>query len=162
MPDVRAILDHPAYRVHVSLPGLVPQKNAPAYLAASDIFLSPHLPNPDGTAFFGSPTKLFEYMAMERPIVASDLDQVGLILRGEYLDKTTERMTMAVLHRPGNRSEFLRGLRQVVEDPPSARAMARRARAAALAHYTWDHHVGAILERLSLLTTEERLPASAR
>ena len=53
---------------------------APSYLAACDILASPHVPNADGTPFFGSPTKLFEYMAMGKCIVASDLDQVGEIL----------------------------------------------------------------------------------
>ena len=53
----------------------------PAYLAACDILVSPHVPNADGTPFFGSPTKLFEYMAMGKGIVASDLDQIGEVLR---------------------------------------------------------------------------------
>ena len=63
-----------------SSPGLVPQEEGPAYLAACDILASPHVPNPDGTPFFGSPTKLFEYMAMGRAIVASDLEQIGEVL----------------------------------------------------------------------------------
>ena len=156
MSEVRSILDHPPYRSHVTLPGLVPQASAPAYLAASDIFLSPHVPNPDGTAFFGSPTKLFEYMAMERPIVAADLDQVGLVLRGEYLPTSRPGEPLALLHRPGDEKDFLRALRNAVEEPETAARMAKSARAEALAHYTWDRHVGTILERLSMLTTQNR------
>ena len=49
-------------------------------LAACDVLASPHMGNPDGTRFFGSPTKLFEYMAMGRAIVASDLEQIGEVL----------------------------------------------------------------------------------
>ncbi len=56
------------------------QSEAPTYLAISDIVVSPTVPNPDGSPFFGSPTKLFEYMAMGKPIVASDLDQIGEVL----------------------------------------------------------------------------------
>ncbi|MCL4234118.1 MAG: glycosyltransferase [Deltaproteobacteria bacterium] len=62
------------------LTGLVPQMEAVRHLAACDAYLSPHVPNPDGSRFFGSPTKLFEYMAMGRAIVASDLEQIGEIL----------------------------------------------------------------------------------
>src|SRR5262249_32154395 len=61
--------------------GLVAQADGPQHLAACDVLASPHVPNPDGTPFFGSPTKLFEYMAMGRGIVASDLDQIGEVLR---------------------------------------------------------------------------------
>ncbi len=35
---------------------------------------------PDGSRFFGSPTKLFEYMAMGKGIVASRLDQLAEVL----------------------------------------------------------------------------------
>jgi hypothetical protein len=38
------------------------------------------VPNPDGRPFLGSPTKLFEYRAMEKAILASDLDQLGDVI----------------------------------------------------------------------------------
>ena len=81
-PRVRSILGEGLGRPFVTLAGIRPQAETPRTLAASDILLSPHVPNPDGTPFFGSPTKLFEYMAMGKPIVASDLDQIGWVLKG--------------------------------------------------------------------------------
>jgi glycosyltransferase involved in cell wall biosynthesis len=63
-PRVRAILGEATGAPFVTLSGTRPQSETPLTLAASDILLSPHVPNPDGTPFFGSPTKLFEYMAM--------------------------------------------------------------------------------------------------
>ena len=80
MPEVEETLGGRKGPFH-TLAGLVPQAEAPAYLAASDLVLSPHVPNEDGTPFFGSPTKLFEYMAMGLPIVASELDQIGDVLQ---------------------------------------------------------------------------------
>src|SRR5439155_7529851 len=38
--------------------GLVPQEEGPRHLAAMDILVAPHVPNADGSRFFGSPTKL--------------------------------------------------------------------------------------------------------
>lgn len=49
------------------------------YLSLCDIFVSPHSLNNE-KAFIGSPTKLFEYMAMEKVIIASDLDQISDII----------------------------------------------------------------------------------
>ena len=58
---------------------VLPDKVA-AYLDASDILVSPHIPMPDGSRFFGSPTKLFEYMARGKCIVASRLEQLAEVL----------------------------------------------------------------------------------
>lgn len=137
MPIVRHELE--TCRQYVTLPGLIRQENAPLHLAASDIFLSPHVPNPDGSAFFGSPTKLFEYMAMERLIIASDLDQIGEVLRDSG-------RPLAALFRPGDEDSFLYALRGVAGNPPVETA--RLARKKVLAHHTWDQHVQAILDRL--------------
>jgi glycosyltransferase involved in cell wall biosynthesis len=148
MAEVQATLGQKPYADVVTLTGMVPQNSAPAYLAASDIFLSPHVPNADGSEFFGSPTKLFEYMAMERPIVASDLAQIGSVLRGTYPGYAEAPATpMAELFIPGDEKGFLAALRKVVENPEPAREMARNARAAALNTFTWSHHVSAILSR---------------
>ncbi|MFN3869337.1 MAG: glycosyltransferase family 4 protein [Hyphomicrobiaceae bacterium] len=61
--------------------GLVPQSHGPDYVALFDIAVAPTVPNPDATPFFGSPTKIFEYMGAGRAIVASALGQVREVLR---------------------------------------------------------------------------------
>jgi glycosyltransferase involved in cell wall biosynthesis len=120
------------------LTGLVPQDETPLYLAASDILVSPHVPNSDGTPFFGSPTKLFEYMAAGKPIVASDLDQIGDVLRDG----------LAVLVRPGDAHDLARGLRTIASDEEKRRELGTLARDRVLERYTWHHHVVAVLEGL--------------
>ena len=54
----------------VTFTGMLPQAKVAEYLDAADILVSPHLPMPDGSRFFGSPTKVFEYMAMGKGIVS--------------------------------------------------------------------------------------------
>ena len=88
MPLVRDILQRSGAIGRAVLTGTVPQSDTPGYLATADIFASPHVPNPDGSPFFGSPTKLFEYMAMGRAIIASDLDQIGEVLAVSYTHLT--------------------------------------------------------------------------
>src|SRR5262249_20885353 len=80
MPIVRETLRDRRCSRFVTLTGRLPRSVAPAYLGASDGLGSPHVANADGSRFFGSPTKLFEYMAMGKAIVASDLDQIGEVL----------------------------------------------------------------------------------
>lgn len=122
--------------------GLVPQHEAPLHLAASDVFVSPHVPNPDGTRFFGSPTKLFEYMAMRRPIIASRLEQVGEVL--------THGKT-AILVTPGDVDELAGAIRRVCADSALGASLAEAAGDEALSKYTWDKHIAHIAERIAAM-----------
>lgn len=119
--------------------GLVPQAEGPRYLAASDILVSPHVQNPDGSRFFGSPTKLFEYMSMGRGIVASDLDQIGEVLAHE---KT------ALMVKPGQVRELAIGMARLIDDAPLRDRLGRAARAAALERHTWRAHTARIMAAL--------------
>ena len=124
----------------VTFVGLVPQEDGPQYLAACDLLVSPHVPNPDGTPFFGSPTKLFEYMAMGRGIVASNLDQIGEVLRhGET----------AWLVPPNDTEALASGLARLIADRDLRTALGDAAHRCALAHHTWRSHVRATLDALA-------------
>ena len=119
--------------------GLVEQADGPSHMAACDILASPHVPNADGTPFFGSPTKLFEYMAMGRGIVASDLDQIGEILRhGET----------AWMVPPADAGALAVGLSQLVENVDLRRSLGEAARREAVAHHTWRIHVRKTIEAI--------------
>ena len=62
-PAVETILAAHHVSQRVILAGKVPSSEVPSYLDACDILASPHVPLPADEEFFGSPTKLFEYMA---------------------------------------------------------------------------------------------------
>jgi glycosyltransferase involved in cell wall biosynthesis len=118
---------------------LISQEDGPQHLAACDILTSPHVPNPDGSPFFGSPTKLFEYMAMGKGIVASNLDQIGDVLRhGET----------AWLVPPADPHALAAGLARLVEDTVLQRALGEAARRDLLAHHTWRSHVRRTIDAL--------------
>jgi glycosyltransferase involved in cell wall biosynthesis len=119
--------------------GLVPQHEGPAYLAACDVLASPHVNNPDGTPFFGSPTKLFEYMAMGRGIVASDLEQIGEVLA---------HGRTAWLVPPGDAVALAAGVRRLLDDRALRETLGAAARAEAVARYTWREHTRRTIERL--------------
>lgn len=139
MPTVRERIERRGLGDVVALTGLVPQDQGPAHLAAMDILASPHVPNPDGTPFFGSPTKLFEYMAMGRGIVASDLDQIGEVL---------EHGVTAWLARPGDPASLADGILALVEDESLRLRLGSAARAEVVARYTWLQHTQRIVDAL--------------
>ena len=156
MTEVDEILRGQAAAEHVTLTGLVPQDEGARYLAASDILLSPHVPNRDGSRFFGSPTKLFEYMATGRAIVASELEQIGEVLApglrvGELpgAPPPDGAPQVAVLARPGDTGELVTAMRWIVEQPEWRATLGANARNRVLERYTWRHHVDAILARLA-------------
>ena len=62
-PEVRAEIAARGLADRVLMTGVLDRPRALEMLACCDVCVSPHVPNPDGTPFFGSPTKLFEYMA---------------------------------------------------------------------------------------------------
>jgi glycosyltransferase involved in cell wall biosynthesis len=102
------------------------------YLDASDILVSPHIPMPDGSRFFGSPTKLFEYMAMGKGIVASRLEQLAEVLEH---DRT------AWLTAPGDVDELAAGILRLAMDPAKCAALGAAARRAAIERHSWARNV---------------------
>jgi len=139
MPAVRQILSDGGAGSSSILTGLVPQEHGPEHLAACDILASPHVDNTDGTPFFGSPTKLFEYMAMGKGIVASNLGQIGEVL---------EHGRTAWLVPPGDVDALAAGLRKLIDGPELRRDLGAEARREVVARYTWREHTRRTIARL--------------
>lgn len=142
LPAARAAIERAGLAAKAVFTGLIPQAEGPAHLAAADVLVSPTLANPDGTDFFGSPTKLYEYMAMGRAIVASDLAQLGEVLRHEHT---------ALLTPPGDRAALAAALTRVAEDGDLRRALGRAARAEAVTQHTWGQRAGEMRAALEAL-----------
>jgi glycosyltransferase involved in cell wall biosynthesis len=120
--------------------GLLPHEAIPGLLDASDILISPHVPMPDGRPFFGSPTKLFEYMTMGKAIIASNLDQLAQVL--------THGAT-AWLVRPGSDVELAAAIEMLAEDSELRSSLGQNARGHILDRYTWRVNAEHVLARIS-------------
>jgi len=139
LPAVRRILEEAQLGDRAIITGLVPQAEGPAHMAACDILVAPHVANADGSAFFGSPTKLFEYLAMGKGVVASALDQLAeVVVDGRN----------GVLVPPGDDEALARAIQRLVADPVLRRQLGDQARRDVLANHTWRQHVDAIKARL--------------
>lgn len=152
MQDVQALIDNESCSEFVTLTGLIPQKEAPLHLAASNVLMSPHVPNADGSKFFGSPTKLFEYMAMGKGIIASDLDQIGEVLQNSIRINelpvglpTESEKRASLLVEPGNVKDIENAIIFMASNPEWADTLGSNARALTLEKYTWNKHISEIM-----------------
>ena len=117
----------------VTFTGLVAPDRVPALLASARVLVLPNTESVISTTFT-SPLKLFEYMAAERPIVASDLPSLREVLRdGEH----------ALLVPPGDAGALAAAIRRLLGDPSFADRLAAAARRA-VEGYTWDHRAAAL------------------
>lgn len=137
--QVREIVQAAGMKERVTFTGLIPQQEAPVYLSACDILLSPHVPNRDGSRFFGSPTKLFEYMAAGKGIVASRLEQIGEIL---------EAGKTALLVEPGNIKELAEQIIYLADNQPVRERLGAAAREVARQKHGWRENVNNVLAAL--------------
>jgi glycosyltransferase involved in cell wall biosynthesis len=167
MHEVRRILAPAVQKGIAIMTGLIPQTEAPLHLAASDILVSPHVENADKSRFFGSPTKLFEYMAMGKGIVASDLEQIGEVLKNSLradslpsAEPAGSEDKLAVLTRPGDVAELIRSIKFLVEREDWVSTLGRNVRLEALSRYTWVRHVDAILSGFDSVNGRTRLSSS--
>ena len=117
--------------------GHVEHERVPVLLDACDILLSPHVPLEDGSEFFGSPTKLFEYMAMGKGIIASRLGQIGEVLA----DKET-----ALLVEPGDARQLADAILRLGRSRELRESLGAAARRAAVERHTWKHNAARVLD----------------
>jgi glycosyltransferase involved in cell wall biosynthesis len=122
--------------------GAVTHDRVPALLDACDILVSPHIPLADGSDFFGSPTKVFEYMAMGKGIVASRLGQIGEVLAD---DET------ALLVEPGNVPELAAAISKLVQSPDQRTRLGTNAREVAIQKHTWTRNAQRVLQAYDAL-----------
>jgi len=125
----------------VTFTGLVEPPQVRAWLARANVLV---LPNPASaiSSRFTSPLKLFEYMAAQRPIVASDLPALREVLSPDE---------NAVLVTPGSAPALAAGIRRVLDDPALATRVASRA-LATVADFSWDRRA----DRLEALFDDVR------
>jgi glycosyltransferase involved in cell wall biosynthesis/ubiquinone/menaquinone biosynthesis C-methylase UbiE len=164
-PILDAVVAEHGLVARVKSMGRVAQSEGARLLGACDLFVSPHNSHMVDSRFFGSPTKLFEYMAMGAGIVGSDLEQLGEVLspalrvsdfRRTDLTVTNER---SVLCTPGDVAEFVDAVVALVEHPEIASAVGGNARKAVIDCYSWRRHVERVWQFLASEPVRAAAPA---
>lgn len=120
---------------YVFITGKIPHNQVKYYINLFDIAIMPDS-NP-----FGSPIKIFEYMIMEKPIVAPIYDPITEVLIHE---KT------ALLFKPCNKEECLEQLCSLTDNPQLRKDLGGRAKKVVLNKHTWDKNMDIILTKLRM------------
>lgn len=120
---------------NVFVMGHVPQSELASYLYAADILILPTSKFWD-LAEVTSPLKLFEYMAVKKPIVASALPNIMTVLKdGEN----------SLLAEPDNPLSFQEAIVNLFKNPLLASTIAERA-FEEVQNFTWDNRADQVLQ----------------
>ena len=105
--------------------GEVPHSRIPLYVAAMDIAIIPDFNT------YGSPMKLFEYMAMRKAIVAPDVPPIREVI---------EDGKTGILFERGNVAQALKAIERLIDNEQLRHDLGRRASAKVVRSYTWDQN----------------------
>ncbi len=120
--------------------GHVPHKLVPIWQSAANVLVLPNTGTQDISAKYTSPMKLFEYMASNRPIVASNLPSVVEVIGTD----------LAYFYTPDDVESLVESLRSALTGGTEAQQRANAARAR-VEQYTWDKREERIMKRFSML-----------
>jgi len=104
-----------------------PHHQIPIWLKAADVLVLPNTAKEDISLYYTSPMKLFEYMAVGRPIVASHIPSIAEILNEEN----------SVLVKPDDPEDLARGIKKVLENKNLAEKISSQA-CIDVQKYTWE------------------------
>ena len=140
-----AILRSATNAIDYSFLGFVPHEKMPDYLDACDILVSPQLQPDDGGEFFGSPTKVFEYMSMEKAVIVSRVGQLSELIEDGF---------NGILVNPGDEAGLADSIQAVANDPALRRELGRNARQTVLAGYTWARNAERVCTEMAKRTLD--------
>lgn len=114
--------------------GHVPHEEMPEYLAAIDIFIAPY---PPITPFYFSPLKIFEAMAMGKPVIASAQGQICELI----IDQVS-----GLLYPPGDQFALIRSIESLIANPQLRNELGCRAEKTMKSNFTWKDNARKILQ----------------
>jgi glycosyltransferase involved in cell wall biosynthesis len=132
---LEAQVEELALAEHVLFAGRLPRPAVPPYIAGFDIGYSGQVKLQIGEMYH-SPLKIYEYMAMAKPVVASAFEDARAVIA----DGTT-----GFLFVPGDKEGLKEAVRRAVAAGPELERMGRMARADVVAHHSWTARVRMLL-----------------
>lgn len=113
MPGLRDYVERNGLKDSVVFTGPVPHAEVPRYLEMVDIAVQP------AANEYCCPMKILEYMSLGKPLVAP---------RQENIEELVQQGCEAELFRPNDRSDLVRALTRLAEDPSARASMGENAK----------------------------------
>jgi glycosyltransferase involved in cell wall biosynthesis len=132
-----------AAREHVRVIGEIPFDDVPRYLVAADVVAVPQRATTDTIGQV--PAKLFDAMALARPIVSTAVSMIPEILEG-----------CGVLVPPQNPTALRAALGRLLDDPAGAAELGRRARRRCTERYSFTAARAVLFPLVDRLVAESR------
>jgi glycosyltransferase involved in cell wall biosynthesis len=111
--------------------GKVPYAQVPRFINAMDICVIPN------ATWYGSPTKLFEYGAMAKAVVAPRLPPIQEVI---------EHGVSGLLFEPNNKDEMIQQILSLLENPARREKLGKNFRHAISTRYTWKRNTEAVIK----------------
>ena len=129
---------------HVTFAGFVPSNEIDKYLAAMDITVL------QNSAYYCSPLKMFEYMAMETAVLSLGTEPVKeMLVDGEE----------GLLFPPGDGEAMTQALKKLVEDKELRERLGKAARERMVKEFTWRHNAEKVYDLLNeVYSTSDKVP----
>jgi glycosyltransferase involved in cell wall biosynthesis len=132
---VEEILKRDQTQEYCFITGMVPLSKVPNYLSICDILLTPCKSNDDNSAFFNSPIKLYEYMAMGKPIVATEIGQQAIVLKHNIT---------ALLHKENDSVSHANAIIELFNNSKLAFELGLNARKEVEKYHNWQNNANRI------------------
>ncbi len=123
----------------VTITGWTDHIELPGFLKTMDIAVAPY---PELEDFYFSPLKLYEYMAVGTPVIASRIGQISTVIVDEQ---------NGLLFSPGNAEELKTSLEKLLDNPALREKLGRSA-ANSVVDRTWRQNACRILESIKRKT----------
>lgn len=139
LSELKAIVKEKGFK-NISFAGEVPHRLVPSYLARAKAAVLPNIDR--GPSAFSSPLKLFEYMALGIPVVASDLRVFGEVL----IHKNN-----SILVKPDNAKALASGIGFLMKNPSVAELISKQAKKDVM-EFTYEKRADRILNLINSIS----------
>ena len=133
---------------NVAFIGRVSWQEVPQYIAGFDIGYSGQVQLQMGQMYL-SPMKLYEYMSMSKPVVASAFEDAKRLI---------EDGKTGFLFQPGDKNDLQRALIEAVSQSEKLEQMGELARTEIVKHHSWTSRVQVLVKGMEQILEKRSLP----